>query len=138
MDLLARHRGHGEGGCEGRVRGAGGSRLGMEEAMEGRGVARVDGGHLRMEEAAVHRGVQTSHLHALLMESRWAGLGPRGPGQVMEREVHDDRELRVFHHGVGKAGRAIDPRDCYRSKAVWLKPWPSRLAMKSQKGAVLL
>jgi hypothetical protein len=30
----------------------------------------------------------------------------------VEKEVHGGHDLRVFHHGVGRAGRATEPKGC--------------------------
>jgi hypothetical protein len=110
MHLPVRHSGHDE--CDhgvgvGQVRDAGGGRPRME--VEEDRVLGVGDGPRRME-VADHE-VRMDQLHVRLV-SRWAGLEPHVPGPVEGREARGGHDVRVFHHGAGKAGMATDPKGC--------------------------
>ena len=90
------------------VRGVGGGLLGMEEGDHVR--EDLSEGPLRRE--VVGHGARMGQPHCLLRESRWAGPELRALELGVQREVHGVRDLHVFHHGVGKAGRATEPKGC--------------------------
>lgn len=98
------------------VRGVGGDLLGME-VVEGR-VHEDLGGDRQRREAMGHeaRMGQPRCLHR--RELRWAGLEPRVLGQAVGRGVHGGHELHVFRHGVGRAGKATDPKGCRSIRSI--------------------
>ena len=110
-DLHVRRSGRGElvRGV-GRVHGVGGGLQGTE--VVGDRVHEEGEDPLRME--AVGHEARMGQPHVLLRELRWAGPELRALGLGVEREFHGGHELRVFHHGVGRAGTATDPKG-YRS-----------------------
>lgn len=93
---------------EDHVRGVGGGLLGMEVG----GHVREDLGGDPLRREVVGHGARMGQPHCLHMESRWAGLELRALGPVVGREGHGDHELRVFHHGAGRAGTATVPKGC--------------------------
>lgn len=94
---------------EGHVRGVGGVLLGRE--VVGDHVREGLGEVLQRREQVGHE-ARMGQPHCLLRESRWAGPGLRALGLVVEREGHGGHDLDVFHHGVGRAGKATEPKGC--------------------------
>ena len=94
---------------EGHVRGVGGDLLGMEVVGDR---VREDLGEDPRRREVVGHGARMGQPHCLLRESRWAGPELRALGLAVEREDHGDHELHVFHHGVGRAGKATEPKGC--------------------------
>ena len=90
------------------VRGEGGGLQGKE--VVGDRVHEEGEGPLRME--VVDHEARTGQPHVPLRESRWAGLELRALELAVEKEVHGGHELRVFHHGAGRVGKATDPKGC--------------------------
>ena len=110
MGLHVRRSGHGElVRGEGHVRGVGGDLLGMEVVGDR---VREDLGEDPRRREVVGHGARMGQPHCLRRESRWAGPELRALGLAVEREDHGDHELHVFHHGVGRAGKATEPKGC--------------------------
>ena len=111
-----------------RVRGVGGDLPGMEAVgdrvhgvggdLPGTGVVRdrvrEDLGEDPWRREVVDHGASKGRPHCLPLrkESRWAGPELRAPGLAVERGAHGGHELRVFHHGAGRAGKATGPKGC--------------------------
>lgn len=105
------------------VRGVGGGLLGM--VVEDR--VREDLGEDPHGMEVVGHGVRMGQPHCHPRELRWAGLELRALGLVVEREDRGGHDLHVFHHGVGRAGKATGPKGCR-----WIRLFRSRGCRRRQ------